>query len=123
MMKLSPVVVSLLVLAGCATGRFGAVEPTVTRFESCHKLWEEWPQGVSARGGPLERRAYALNEHLAYEVGYACRPGEPLVSAERGGGAPGWRIRSSGTPSDGSEGGIQPHTPKAAEPLRTAVPR
>ncbi|MCY3846160.1 MAG: hypothetical protein OXH69_21755 [Acidobacteria bacterium] len=122
MMKLGPVV-SLLVLASCATGRFGAVQPTVTRFESCYELWEEWPKGVSARGGPLERRAYELNEHLAFEVGYACRPGESVVSAERGGGAPGWRIRSSGTQSDGGEGGIQPQTPAAAAPPRTAVPR
>ena len=36
MMKLSSVVVSLLVLAGWATGRFGAAQPTVTRFESCY---------------------------------------------------------------------------------------
>ena len=122
MMKLGPVV-SLLVLAGCATGRFGAVQPTVAQFESCYELREEWPRGVSARGGPLERRAYELNQHLAYEVGYACRPGESVVSAERGAGAPGWRIRSSGTQGDGTEGGIQPQTPAAAEPARTAVPR
>ena len=120
MMKLSPAV-SLLVLAGCATGRFGAVQPTVARIESCYELREEWPKGVSARGGPLERRAYELNQHLAYEIGYACRPGESVVLAERGAGAPGWKI--SGTQSDPTEGGIQPHTPAAAEPARTAVPR
>ncbi|MCY4076884.1 MAG: hypothetical protein OXH04_15800 [Acidobacteria bacterium] len=122
MMKVGPVV-SLLVLAGCATGRFGAVQPAVARFESCYELREEWPKGVSARGGPLERRAYELNQHLAYEIGYACRPGESVVLAERGGGAPGLGIRGSGTQADGTEGGIQPHTPAAAEPARTAVPR
>ena len=101
-MKVVGVVVSLAVLAagGCSSrlerpavpGWLAAEHPPVARFETCREMRRAgWGRGVSADGGPAAQKVYELNLHLAYEVGYACRPGGPEwtgASIGRGPAAP-----------------------------------